>query len=515
MRGVDAVLVEKRDLAHGTTGRYHGLLHSGARYAVNDPATATECIRENKILRRIMPHCIEDTGGFFVTTPWDDPGYGDRFFAACSQAGIPADELSPGQLWVEEPHLNPDIIRCFRVPDGSADSFAGAEANIKSARQYGAQIKTYHEVTRLLKKRYQVVGAVCHDLVADEEVNIIADLIVNAAGAWAGQIGAMAGLQIPVRCGKGTMVAMHHRLLRSVVNRCRPSADGDIIVPSHTVMVIGTTDVKVDDPEILPIEPWEIQLMLDEGEKLVPGVKNMRILRVWSGVRPLYDVSQLNTESDRAVSRSHALLDHETLDATPGMVTMVGGKWTTYRLMAQETVDLVCRKLGIEAACNTHLEQLPGSSKRKFHNLGSPLAHVEEHADYGQLVCECELVTQQVVQTSITLGGAKAIDDIRRDTRLGMGTCQGVFCSYRAAGIWHRLRTPPVAETQLMLRDFLQERWKGVLPALGGQQLRQERFSEMVYRDVLNVDHLPGAKKSRLSCVMYDTQGANGEINVQ
>ena len=89
MRGFDAILVEKRDLTHGTTGRYHGLLHSGGRYAVKDPKAAVECIEENRILRRIMPHCLEDTGGFFVVTPWDDPDFGDTFMEGCRKAGIP------------------------------------------------------------------------------------------------------------------------------------------------------------------------------------------------------------------------------------------------------------------------------------------------------------------------------------------------------------------------------------------------------------------------------------------
>src|SRR6188472_341555 len=79
MRGLSTVLVERRDLAEGTTGRFHGLLHSGGRYVVRDPRSARECIQENRILRRIASHCIEDTGGLFVCTPSDDPGYGDQF----------------------------------------------------------------------------------------------------------------------------------------------------------------------------------------------------------------------------------------------------------------------------------------------------------------------------------------------------------------------------------------------------------------------------------------------------
>ena len=84
LRGLDVVLVDRADLAEGTSGRFHGLLHSGGRYAVKDPRAAEECIGENRILRRIASDGIEDTGGFFVTTPWDDPAYADQFAQGCA-----------------------------------------------------------------------------------------------------------------------------------------------------------------------------------------------------------------------------------------------------------------------------------------------------------------------------------------------------------------------------------------------------------------------------------------------
>ena len=77
-RGLRVALVERADLTDGTSGRYHGLLHSGGRYAVRDPESARECIEENRILRRILPHAIEDTGGLFITTPDDDQTYADK-----------------------------------------------------------------------------------------------------------------------------------------------------------------------------------------------------------------------------------------------------------------------------------------------------------------------------------------------------------------------------------------------------------------------------------------------------
>src|SRR5437588_3180616 len=111
LRGLDVALVDRADLAEGTSGRFHGLVHSGGRYAVKDPRAAEECVVENRILRKIAADCIEDTGGFFVTTPWDDPAYADRFIEGCRATGVPCEEMAPAQALREEPLLNPGISR--------------------------------------------------------------------------------------------------------------------------------------------------------------------------------------------------------------------------------------------------------------------------------------------------------------------------------------------------------------------------------------------------------------------
>jgi glycerol-3-phosphate dehydrogenase len=507
MRGFKTILVERRDWSNGTTGRYHGLLHSGGRYAVKDPDAARECIEENRILRRIMPHCIEDTGGFFVVTPWDDPAFGDRFMAGCQDTGIPCEEISVEQMLKEEPLLNPDILRCFRVPDGSADSFLASESNIASAVAYGAQVFNYHEVTRLLLEGNKVVGVVCHDLANNEDVTIHADIVVNAAGALVGKIAQTIGIEIHVVPGKGTMVAIANRVLNTVVNRCKMPADGDIIVPVHTVAVIGTTDVRVSDPDHFAIEPWEVQLMLDEGEKLVPGTKQMRILRAWAGVRPLYQ--ETAAADTRDVTRAYTLLDHSRRDGIEGFITITGGKWTTYRQMAEVVVNRICEKLDTTRECRTALEALPDiedepRTPEGYYWLGSRLAHVEKEKEYGDLVCECELVTKAHLERSFTTGNAKTLDDIRRDTRLGMGPCQGGFCTYRAAGFLHEFRELEVEQTDVAVRDFLRERWKGLVPILWGSQLKQERLNELIYMTMFNADHLPGPQSSRLGPELYE-----------
>ena len=101
LRGLRVVLADRLDLGEGTSGRFHGLLHSGGRYVVKDPKAAEECIVENRVLRRIVPDCIEDTGGLFVTTPYDDPDYAGRFAEGCRATGVDCEEIEPDAAFEE------------------------------------------------------------------------------------------------------------------------------------------------------------------------------------------------------------------------------------------------------------------------------------------------------------------------------------------------------------------------------------------------------------------------------
>ena len=116
LRGLDVVLVDRADLAEGTSGRFHGLLHSGGRYAVKDPRRGRSASPRTAILRRIAADCVEDTGGLFVTTPFDDPAYADRFARAAGRPASTARRSTAGAGAAQEPRLNPRISRAFRVP---------------------------------------------------------------------------------------------------------------------------------------------------------------------------------------------------------------------------------------------------------------------------------------------------------------------------------------------------------------------------------------------------------------
>jgi len=95
LRGLKVLLIERHDIADGATGRNHGLLHSGARYAVTDQESAAECIQENMILKKIANHCVDDTSGFFITLPEDDLAYQAKFVESCTKAGIKAEVIDP------------------------------------------------------------------------------------------------------------------------------------------------------------------------------------------------------------------------------------------------------------------------------------------------------------------------------------------------------------------------------------------------------------------------------------
>ncbi len=492
LRGLDVILVDRLDLAEGTSGRFHGLLHSGGRYAVKDAPAARECIAENRILRRVAADCIEDTGGLFVTTPWDDPAYADRFAQACRDTDIDCEEISVAQALHDEPRLNPRISRAFRVPDANIDIWKTVWAMAHGAERRGARILPYHEVTAIRRDGDRVTGAQLRDVRAGEDITIDAGVTVNASGAWAGRIAALAGIEgVRVFPGRGIMIAMNHRLVNTVINRCQMPTDGDILVPIRTVSVIGTTDEHTEDPDDHTVEQSEVDKMLDDGEKLVPDFRQARALRVWTGVRPLFEDAKATDTATRDVTRAHALLDHRSRDGVDGFVTITGGKITTYRLMAEDTVDAVCDILGRPSPCTTATQPLPGSETGVNYRLGERLARKEAQLRDEQVICECELVSRDRLEQALTSSGSTNLDDIRRRLRLGMGPCQGGFCIYRAIGILHGHSGVSAEQANESLLSFLQERWKGVWPILYGDQLRQMRFDEWIFHGVLDVDHLP------------------------
>ena len=499
-RGLHCLLVDKGDLASGTSGRYHGLLHSGARYVARDAQAARECIVENAVLRRIAPACIEDTGGVFVATPDDPDDYVEAFPGRCAAAGIACDEETVAALFRREPALNRAIRRAFRVPDAALEPWQLVEANLADARRRGSLARPYQQVVGMDRNGGFLGDVEIADTRSGSIQRVAPRIVVSATGAWAGRLAALAGVGLQMAPGKGTMLVYNQRMTDLVVNRCKPPGDGDIMVPVHTVAILGTTESAVDDPDQYDVTRAEVETLVTEGEKLFPDLRRMRILRAYAGVRPLYAADEVagpapdssaSGAAERAISRAHVVIDHEVRDGVSNFVSVVGGKLTTYRLMAEQAADLVCAKLGVDRPCTTADEVLPGQGRdRGYYWLGERLADHEAAGADAALICECELLTRPMLEDFLSERMPCSIDDIRRGTRLGMGPCQGAFCTFRAAGVQAALAPaeadPAAAEAAQVA--FLRERYKGTRPIAWGRQLQELWLATGIYWGVLGVD---------------------------
>lgn len=523
MRGLSTLLIERYDFTAGATGRNHGLLHSGARYAVTDQESATECIIENRILRKIAKHCVEDTGGLFITLPEDDLNYQQKFVDSCTLAGIPTETISPREALMLEPSVNPALIGAVKVPDGAVDPFRLTTANIIDARMHGADIITYNEVIGFLKKGTQITGVRYRSSHNGTEGVAHAKIVINAGGIWGAGIAQLAGVTVNMFPAKGSLLIFGHRVNNMVINRCRKPANADILVPGDTICLIGTTSDRVpyDQIDHMEVTADEVDILMREGQMLAPELARTRILRAYAGVRPL--VASDDDPSGRSISRGIVCLDHSERDGLDGFITITGGKLMTYRLMAEWATDMACKKLGVDAKCETATTPLPGSEEvkevkgkrrqrakkyikefsygRKSHVIElstEQKAAAGRHGtlskniinkNYGDeaLVCECEQVSVGEVNYAIEELHVQNLINLRRRTRMGMGTCQGGICACRAAGILGRASGCP-QESLKDLKGFIGERWKGMSPVAWGETLEEMQFMAWLYQGVGGVD---------------------------
>ena len=507
LRGLKTLLIERRDIADGASGRNHGLLHSGGRYAVKDAESAEECIRENKILREIAANCVEDTKGLFITLPEDtDAGYGldyqETFIKACLKSGIDALAIDPKEAIAMEPSVNPSLIGAVVVPDGSVDPFRLCSANLLDARMHGAEVLLYTEFMDFIKDGDTVKGVKVRNTANGEISEYHAAVTVNAAGIWGQAVAAKAGATINMYPAKGALLVFGHRVKNVVINRCRKSADGDILVPGDTVTVIGTTSTKVpfEECDNMQVTREEVELLLREGCALCPSLSSTRILRAYAGVRPL--VASDADPTGRSISRGIVCLDHEKRDGIKGFVSITGGKLMTYRLMAEQATDVVCAKLDVDKKCQTATTPLIGSEYGSISDLcikfwimptigqrasagrqGDMAARIPfDTEEDRKLVCECEHVTFGEIRYAVQNLGVRSIMDLRRRTRVGMGTCQGTYCIRKVALTLAKALGTPEKAAQLEA-EYLDERWKGMKVVGWGDTLREMELMQKVYKE--------------------------------
>lgn len=494
LRGAHCLLIDKHDLCAGASGGNHGLLHSGARYVQSDPEAAIECQQEGEILKRIAPNCIEETEGLFVSVAGDDQDFAGKFPKLCAEAGITYREISPLEAREIEPQLTPQLEKVFLVPDATIDPFRLALENVNHARQINQSNYLPHtQIIKFVIANGMIEKALCHDLKTGKDFYVHAKQFVNAGGAWAMDIAALAGCKdVNLLYSKGTLLVTTDRITKKVINRLRPPADGDILVPGGTVSVLGTTSCRVEELEGVSPTVEEVNRNIEELAQIIPSLKTTRYIRAFSRVRPLLNSS--STVDDRNVTRGYALFDHQS-QGVVNLCTITGGKLTTFRLMAEKTADLVAERLGISKACQTKTTPLPNGDGCGWTEPGASPQYSYHNKDQEDIIlCECEMVTQAAVDQIITHSPGREknmnLEAIALRSRIGKGPCQGSFCGIRLTSYLYDRGFYADSQGLNHMRDFLNERFKGQRPVIWGSQMAQIELAEALHCGLLGLDHI-------------------------
>jgi len=307
---------------------------------------------EVRILQRIAPHSLEMNYGLFVALSDSDVEFGDSFIQACREATIPAKEIPLDQALRMEPQLNPEIRRAVQVPDGTIDAWRLPLHFFATAGANGAEVRNFTEVVGIEVENRRVRGVRVLDHAAQEEQEVPADYVINATGAWAGWVCKMVGIDLPITPAPGSMVAVKKRLNNMVISHLHPAGDGDIIVPQRKLSIIGSTQWETDDPDSILARHEDIEYLIRRASEMIPAFGETGYHAAWSAVRPLAGRAEDGADG-RNLSRDFNCIDHEEQDGIAGFMSVIGGKATVLRAMAEKTVDALCGILGEKISCTT------------------------------------------------------------------------------------------------------------------------------------------------------------------
>jgi glycerol-3-phosphate dehydrogenase len=349
LRGLRVEIIERGDLAAATSALHHGVLHCGARYAVSDPRVAEECYRESTIVRRIAAESVDCTSSLFVATTDAEAELAERFVTGCRGCGIPVTEVTPSHALDMEPRLTPRLLRTFETPDASFEPRGLALRFLTTAIARGASFRTFTAVERILSRSGRVSGVVARSAATGAEVTIRAEAVVNAAGPWAGEVCALAGIAIAITPIAGALYSVPVRLCDRVIHRLALPGDGDTIVPRGASCVVGSNAWLPPRPWSLSVPDEMVSAIRSRVGALLPDCLALPPGRVWAACRPLFGTTR---GVGRDLSRSFTVVDHER-DGWPGLLTIVSSKATTARAAAEAAADLVCRRCGNDTRCRT------------------------------------------------------------------------------------------------------------------------------------------------------------------
>jgi len=505
MRGFKTLLIERKDFASGATGACMGMIGGPVGVPKELDFTRMNC-SENAILRRIaksLMHIVPFLTPVFSESEAENQ---NKFFEIYYEIAKEYGEKKPMFIRREqaleiEPRLNKEIVGAFYHEEWSIDVFRLTIANVISASEHGADILNYNEVIKILRDGERVIGVRVRDVLTGVEKEFFGDVIVNATGAWAPKLAELAGVSLKMRPTKGVILILDRRISNVGIQTMGMDLTFKEIVPHENTTLIGpTNDDYFGDIDNIPITETDVELIITGLERVFPAIRQMRYIRAMAGLRPL--LFHWGVPAAK-VSRRFEIIDHSK-DGAEGFISVVGGNMTIYRLMAEKTVDYISELFGKETECKAHVELLPTEpAPENIQKLADKykvsavtvknlvMRHGRKAIDILDLtiedpslkntICVCEPVIEAEIRYVIKHEWVRTIDDIRRRTRLGMGPCQGTFCTYKAAGILMEELNLDAESAQKQMKEFIQERWKGKRPILRSLQLPEEEIAQAFY----------------------------------
>ncbi|UQN08239.1 glycerol-3-phosphate dehydrogenase/oxidase [Deinococcus sp. QL22] len=371
-RGYRTLLLEAHDFAKGTSSRSTKLVHGGVRYlAQGNIGLVREALRERGLLRRNAPHLVRDLG--FVVPAynwWAGPYYGVGLKLYDLLAGklnlASSKQLGRDAALQRAPTLRHDGLRGgILYFDGQFDDARLAITLLRTFQNAGGTALNYLPVTGLIKTRGRVAGVLVRDAETGEEFELRARGVINATGVFVDEIRRMDEPDAAkmLSLSQGVHLVVDKRFLPGDSAVMIPRTDdGRVLfaVPWHDRVVLGTTDTSVERAtmEPRPLEE-EVEFILRTAARyLDPSPGRTDVLSVFAGLRPL--VKAEKDQSTAALSRDHVLRVAES-----GLVTITGGKWTTYRKMGEDTINKSAEVAGLPPReCRTQRLHLHGWTER-------------------------------------------------------------------------------------------------------------------------------------------------------
>jgi len=379
-RGLSVVLLEAGDLASGTSSRSGKTAHGGLRYLEQlNFRLVAEALRERDLMiRTLAPHLVAPEPFLFpLTRHWERPYIGagvalyDLMAAGIGRGGggVPHHRhLTRRGALREAPGLDPAVITgALRYYDGRMDDARHTLAVARTAAGYGARVVNYARVTGMLRTGDRVAGVDAVDLVSGDRFQVAGRVVINATGVWAADVQAMAGAaSFRVTPAKGVHLVVAQDAFESSTGILARAEDSVIILRKwFGHWLLGTTDTAYHGDRGAPtVETEDVEYLLRNVNRyLAHPLDRSRLLGAYAGLRPLLAAAPGRPGSASRESVTSALSrDHTVLEEPAGLVTVVGGKYTTYRVMARDAMDASARALG---------GTLPGSPTARLPLVGA------------------------------------------------------------------------------------------------------------------------------------------------